>query len=147
MRKPRNWTEFAGLVIHLLIGGLMVFAGTAKLVGFFPPEALEKLGLGDQIQLIGGGELVTGVLLLIPGTASLGLLLTSAFWGGAICIHMGHGEPYLVPSVLLLLAWLGAYLRLPEMFRRFQQTRAAALQRETLPKAHRLSRFDKPVSE
>jgi hypothetical protein len=34
---------------------------------------------------------------------------------------MGHGEPYFVPSVLLALAWLGAYLRLPELFSSFQR--------------------------
>jgi hypothetical protein len=133
MSKPGKWTAFAGLLLHGLIGGLMIFAGTGKLAGFFPPEALEKLGLGGQIRLIGGGELVTGLLLLIPRTSSLGVLLTGAFWGGAICIHMGHGEPYVVPSVLLLLTWLGAYLRLPAMFSSFRHTGADALQRATLP--------------
>jgi hypothetical protein len=133
MRKSTHWSKLVGRIIHLLIGGLMVFAGTAKLVGFFPPEALEKLGLGGQIQLIGAGELVTAVLLLIPRTSSLGVLLTSAFWGGAICIHMAHGEPYVVQSALLLLTWLGAYLRLADTFGSFRWTHADGRQRQIQP--------------
>jgi hypothetical protein len=132
---PGNWSERAGLILHLLVGGLMVFAGAAKLLGVFPPEALEKLGLGGVIRLIGGGELVTGVFLLTPRTSSLGVLLASAFWGGAICSHMGHGESYAVPSVLLLLTWVGAYLRLPAPARSFLRAGAVARQRETLPHA------------
>jgi len=135
MRKPRNWRNLAGLIPHRLIGGLMMFGGATKLLGVFPPEALERLGLGEQIRLIGGGELVTAICLLIPRTSSLGILLTSAFWGGAICIHMGHGEPYVVQSALLLLNWLGAYLRLPAMFSSFQRTHTEARQRESVPHA------------
>jgi hypothetical protein len=71
-----------------------------------------KYGLGDQVRLIGAGAILTALLLLMPRTSSLGILLTSSFWGGAICIHMAHGEPYLLQAVLLVLSWAGAYLRL-----------------------------------
>jgi hypothetical protein len=50
---------------------------------------------------------------LIPRTSSLGILLASSFWGGAICIHMAHGEPYLFQVAMLLLSWAGACLRNP----------------------------------
>ena len=103
----------AGFVLHVLVGGLMIFAGSAKLLGLFPPEALAKAGLGEQVRLIGAGEVLTAVLLLVPRTSSLGILLASSFWGGAICLHMSHGEPYLFPSVFLVLTWVGAYLRNP----------------------------------
>ena len=108
-----------GWVLHVLIGGLMIFAGSAKLLGLFPPEALAKHGLGDQIRLIGAGEVLTALLLLIPRTSSLGILLTSSFWGGAICIHMAHGEPYLFQAAMLVLSWVGAYLRNPATFSSF----------------------------
>jgi len=113
MRKSKNWSEFAGRTLHLLIGGMLLLAGAAKLLGLFPAEPLEKLGLGGQIRLLGAGELVTAVLLLIPRTASLGTLLASAFWGGTICIHMAHGESYLFQAVTFILSWAGAYLRNP----------------------------------
>jgi hypothetical protein len=102
----------------------MIFAGAAKLMGFFPPEGLDKLGLAGRIGMIGTGEIISAVFLLLPRTSSLGVLLTSAFWGGAICVHMAHGEPYVFQSALLLVTWLGAYLRLPAMFGSFRGTHA-----------------------
>ena len=113
MKVRKNWGKIAGLVLHTLIGGLMVFTGSEKVLGMVPPEALAKYGLGEQVRLIGAGALLTALLLLLPRTSSLGTLLASSFWGGAICIHMAHGEHYLLQVVLLVLSWAGAYLRNP----------------------------------
>jgi hypothetical protein len=113
MKERRDWGKTAGLILHILIGGLMIVTGSQKILGLVPPEALAIYGLGDQVRLIGAGALVSALLLLIPRTASLGILLTSSFWGGAICIHMAHGEPYLFQAVVLVLSWVGAYLRNP----------------------------------
>jgi hypothetical protein len=116
MAAYRNVGKIAGLVLHVLVGGLMIFAGSGKVFGFAPPQIVEgmaKYGLSGQLRVIGAGEMISAVLLLIPLTSRPGLLLTSAFWGGVICIHMAHGESYVPASVLLLLTWLGAYLRDP----------------------------------
>ena len=113
MKARKNWSKLAGLVLHVLIGGLLIFTGSQKILGSVPPEALVRYGLGEQARLIGAGALLTALLLLIPRTSSLGILLVSAFWGGAICIHMAHGEPYLFQAVALVLSWAGAYLRNP----------------------------------
>jgi hypothetical protein len=91
----------------------MIVAGAPKLLGLAPTEHVERLGLTDSIRIVGAGEIITGTLLLIPRTLSLGILLTSAFWGGAICVHMTHGQSYLLQSALLVLSWVGAYLRNP----------------------------------
>jgi hypothetical protein len=125
MKATEKWSQVAGLALHVLIGGLMIFAGSGKVLGFFPPDAVAKYGLGEQILLIGAGELITALLLLIPRTSSLGVLLASAFWGGAICIHMAHGEPYAFQSALLVLTWVGAYLRNPATFSSFAGSRQA----------------------
>jgi hypothetical protein len=119
MKERKTWGKIAGLVLHILIGGLMIFTGLEKILGFVPPEVLAKYGLGEQVRLIGAGALLSAVLLLIPRTSSLGILLTSSFWGGAICIHMAHGEPYLIQAMLLVLSWAGAYLRNPALLRSF----------------------------
>ncbi len=108
-----------GWVLHGLIGGVMLLAGSAKVLGLFPPEQVEKLGLSVPIQVIGAGELLSAILLLIPRTSSLGVLLTSGFWGGAICFHMSKGEPFVLQTALLLLSWVGAYLRVPGTFASF----------------------------
>jgi hypothetical protein len=113
MTKRKNWGRIAGLVLHLLIGGLLIFTGSQKILGPAPPEPLVKYGLGEQARLIGAGAIVTALLLLIPATSSLGILLASSFWGGAICIRMAHGEPYLFQSMMLVPSWAGANLRNP----------------------------------
>jgi len=119
MKASRKGKTVAGWVLHGLVAGIMLLAGSAKVLGLFPPEQVEKLGLSVPIQVIGAGELVSAILLLVPRTASLGVLLTSAFWGGAICLHVSKGEPFVLQSVLLLLTWVGAYLRVPGTFASF----------------------------
>ena len=122
-----KWPKITGLVLHILIAALMLFAGSMKVLGLFPADELKKLGhIGDVIWLIGAGEIITAILLVIPRTSSLGILLASGFWGGAICFHMSRNEPYLVQSALLLLTWVGAYLRIPATFASFFGSPAAA---------------------
>ena len=113
MNRHNNRATIAGLVLHVLIAGLLIVTGSQKVLGSAPPEALVRYGLGEQARLLGAGALLTALLLLVPRTSSLGILLVSAFWGGAICIHMAHGEPYLFQAVALVLSWAGAYLRNP----------------------------------
>jgi hypothetical protein len=113
MKESKNWVKIAGGFLHIVIGGLMIFTGAQKILGLVPPEALAKYGLGEEVRLIGVGAVLSALFLLIPRTSSLGILLTSAFWGGTICIHMAHGEPYVFQSVALVLSWVGAYLRHP----------------------------------
>ncbi len=114
-----NWQAIVGLVLHGLIGALMILSGSAKIFGLMPAAEVEKTGMADQIVLIGAGEVITAILLLIPRTSSLGVLLTSAFWGGTICLHMSHHENYVMQSVLLVMTWIGAYLRNPAMMGSF----------------------------
>jgi hypothetical protein len=113
VKERKNWGKVAGLVLHGLIGGLLLFTGSQKVLGPTPPAALVKYGLAEQARLIGTGAILTALLLLLPRTSSLGTLLASSFWGGAICIHMAHREPYLLQAVLLALSWAGACLRNP----------------------------------
>jgi hypothetical protein len=119
MSQSLKWSGVAGTTCHVLVGGLMLLACSGKAFGFAPPqvvESLTKVGLGEQIRLIGAGGLVCAILLLIPRTSLLGALATSAYWGGAICIHMAHHESYALQSVLVLLTWTGAILRSPAAF-------------------------------
>ena len=135
MNERKNWGKVAGLALHILIGGLMILTGSEKVLRSVPPEALARYGLGDQARLIGAGALLTALLLLVPRTSSLGILLASSFWGGAICIHMAHGEPYVLQAVLLVLSWAGAYLRNPATLSNFSglpgMTREVAAQSES----------------
>jgi DoxX-like family len=118
---PGKYGRIGGLILHVLLGGLMIFAGVMKLAGMMPPEATQKItaGIADHLKLIGAGELVTAILMIVPITSSLGVLLASGFWGGVICTHMAQGDDLIAPSVFLLLTWLGAYLRNPSLLYSF----------------------------
>jgi hypothetical protein len=115
MNPQNKWLKVTGIVLNVLIAAFILFAGSMKV--FFPPpdmaEMMAKAGLGDRVLLIGWGEIITAVLLVLPWTSSLGGLLASGFWGGVICINMAHHQDSLVVlgSVMLVLTWLGCYLR------------------------------------
>ena len=126
MKTTRNRQTIGGWVLHGLVAGIMILAGSAKVLGFFPPEEVAKLGLSLPIQVIGVGEVASAILLLIPRTSSLGLLLTSAFWGGAICLHVSKAEPFVMQSAFLLVTWVGGYLRVPGAFGSFTVQASAA---------------------
>lgn len=66
MNTNRKWQKIGGWVLHGLVAGIMTLAGSAKVLGLFPPEEIAKLGLGVPIQVIGVGELASAILLLIP---------------------------------------------------------------------------------
>jgi len=123
MSGARDWKKITGFVLQVVVGGMMILSGAMKL-GTLPTEMEAELakkgsGLVPNIKLIGVGEIASAVLMIVPVTASLGTLLTSGFWGGAICLHLSHNEPYLFQSALLLVTWVGAFLRMPYMFGSF----------------------------
>src|SRR5262249_3452567 len=113
MKARKNWGKIAGLVLHALIGGLLIFTGSQKVFGSAPPEALVRLGLGEQARLIRAGGLLPPPLPLLPPPCSPRLLAARSFGGGPIGIHMAHGEACFFQAVVLVRAWAGAYLRTP----------------------------------
>jgi hypothetical protein len=116
--------RIAAWILIGLITLLFTFSAIGKIVGAQPMvEMFEKWDLRNNLLLIGIGELVSAWLFLIPRTNSLGLLL-SAYLGGAIVAHIQHGEPYIIPAVLLLLVWIAGYLRHPEVLQSFRVVNA-----------------------
>ena len=111
MTQSSKWTRLAGTILHGSICLLMIVAGGVKLLGAAPADHVARMGLTEEIRMIGGGEVATALLLLIPRTSALGVLLASSFWGGAICLHMVHNESYAAAAVLLVLTWIGSLLR------------------------------------
>ena len=116
--KPRRISAW---ILTTLITLFFVFSAIAKLLGAAQViEAFTKWGLRDRVILIGIGELVSALLFFIPRTNSLGVLLLSAYMGGAIVTHMQHAEPFYGQSVLLLLIWIAGYLRHAELLQSFR---------------------------
>jgi DoxX-like family len=79
---------------------------------------MAALGFPDgKLLLVATLELLSAALFLYPRTRSMGLLVLSSFLGGAICTQVQLGEYAKVggPSILLSLAWLGTWLRHPQV--------------------------------
>lgn len=121
--KSNRKQVIAGWILHGLIAAAMIMAGGMKLVS--PQSMAANMpktlpGLLSNLRLIGVGEIAAAVLLLIPRTMSLGLLLTSGFWGGVICLHLAQGESYGTWAAVLAVVWLGGYVRDPRTFASFE---------------------------
>jgi DoxX-like family len=112
-RMTASWV-LAGLVgFGLLASGVLKIAGVPQVV-----ENFEKFHLGTWRVAIGLLELVVAALFLVPKTRSLGTLLVTGYFGGAIVAHLTTDAPAQLVAPLLLggLAWAANYLRTPSMF-------------------------------
>ena len=115
-RSARGTRDLAGTVLITLGGLLLLASAAAKLTRV--PQVVAQLGAfgfgGHKLTLIATAEVLSSLLFLIPRTRSAGLLLVSAFLGGAIATHMQHDQSVLQPAAVLAFLWLGAWLRHPE---------------------------------
>ena len=107
----------SGTVLILLFGLLLVASAGAK---FVPRETSQMAALGYEggnLLLISLLEATSAILLMIPRSRAIGLLLVSAFLGGAIATHIGHNQllKSLRPAMLLAMLWTAVWLRNPEM--------------------------------
>jgi hypothetical protein len=50
-------------------------------------------------------------------TMRIGLLLLTAYFGGAMAVELSHGPNFMLPAAILSTVWIGAYLRDPYLFR------------------------------
>ena len=118
MAIERNWSQRAGWVLSGLIFAMLALSAIMKLMGSDEViKGFAEFGLADWRIIIGIGEVASAVLFLFPPTAVIGTLLLSSYFGGAILAHMSHGQSIIVPSVILLLIWFAAGLRMPGLFR------------------------------
>jgi DoxX-like family len=64
---------------------------------------------------IGVVEVVVALLSVIPRTALIGVILLTGYLGGAMVTHIRIGQPFWMPLVLGIVAWVGLGLRRPEL--------------------------------
>jgi len=113
----------ASTVLIVLASLVLLGSATAKLA-HVPNvvEELSRLGFeGNKLTIIALLEVLSAVLFLAPASRSLGLLLVSAYLGGAIATHVQHDDSPLPPAVILALIWAGAWLRPPRISLQEQQ--------------------------
>jgi hypothetical protein len=115
-----------GLALTGVVGVMMILSSIGKFAKPAPIVAnFASLHLSDYVTMIGAIELGSAVLFLVPRTASLGVLLVTGYFGGAIVAHLVQGSPaQSAPAIVLgALAWLGYGLRYPSLWASFTSKR------------------------
>ena len=100
----------------LLVSAVLSIGAALKISGVHPmmPHFLE-MGLLPYIKVLGSIEILCVLLFLFPGTVKLGLLLLTAYFGGAMATEMPY-HMIAAPAVVLVLVWIAAFIRMPELF-------------------------------
>jgi hypothetical protein len=116
----------AGTALIWLVGLVLIASSITKFVQV--PQVVQQLdgfGFVGKIQLLAVLELVSGALLLVKRARSIGLLLATAFMGGAIATHLQHRELPVPPAIVLVLVWVGVWLKHPITLWSFARDRPA----------------------
>lgn len=111
--KGRLWT---GRVLQWLIGLSTVVAGVMNLSGAqFAIDNAVSVGYQEKVVApFGVILLVIGVLYVIPRTAVLGVILLTAWYGGAVATHVLHDDPLGVSMFAVVygvVAWAALWLQ------------------------------------
>jgi DoxX-like family len=117
--RVRGGHVVAGLVAFAMTASaLFKFSGSENIIKNF-----EHLHLAPYRLAIGGLELLIAVLVGVPKTSSVGTLLATGYFGGAVVAHLTSGDPGGIGPALALgaLAWLAGYLRNPNLFESFSR--------------------------
>lgn len=109
--------RMAGNILIFLTGGILVASSLAKFAHV--PTVVTEFGNmgfdGNKLMLIAGLEIISGALLLVRAARSGGLVMVSAYMGGAIATHLQHNQSPAGPAFILALIWIGISLRHPEV--------------------------------
>lgn len=112
-----NAQTLVGTVLTYAVAAFFLLDATMQ---FAPPpplvEAMRQTGFdpstGPRLAVL---MLICAIMLAIPATSVLGAILTTAFLGGAIAVHVRIGEygsgPQIFSVLLGTAAWAGVYLR------------------------------------
>lgn len=112
LRRRVGAGMIVGLAVVLAASALVKLAGVPAVV-----TELGSLGFARLLPLVGILELASAALLAFALTRPVGLLMASAFLGGAVATTLQHGLSPVPPAVTLALVWLAAWLRHPDWAR------------------------------
>ena len=118
--EPSRGMFWAGWVLtlvpglFLLLGGFTALSGAARVV-----QGMAPFGYPPGIfPILGAVELLCSALYLVPRTATVGVILMTGYFGGAVATHVRIGDPKWVYPVLFgVIAWAGLLLRRPGLRR------------------------------
>ena len=89
----------------------LIISGGLKISGYHPMRLhFVELGVDDYLSVLGLAEIFFGLLFLNPSTKRLGLLLLTAYFGGAIAMEIPYGMAA-GPAIFLVFIWIAAFVR------------------------------------
>jgi len=100
--------------ILIFLPGIALLASSFTKFAHVPAVVAQMAAVGftgPRLMPVAVLELTSAAIFLVPKTRRFGLLLVSAYLGGAIAAQLGHGQPPAPPAVLLALIWMGTWLR------------------------------------
>src|SRR6478672_184352 len=112
--KTKNvlkWLPSFIIACQLSVSAILKFINFPFLV-----QSFSEMGLAQYLKVFGCAELLLVLLFLYPGTMMIGFLLLTAYFGGAIAVEISHGT-FIIPSLILSIIWIAAFLRDPAIFR------------------------------
>ena len=111
MKKYVTYGLMAVIAIIFYFSAAIKLSGSADAIKMF-----EALGLADWRLFIAALEIVCVTLFLLPQTKAIGTLLLCSYLGGAMVAHLSHAQLPFIPTAILGLVWLVAFLRKPALF-------------------------------
>ncbi len=119
MSTPNKSRLRIGSILIYVLSLLLAGSAVAKLAQV--PAVVSQMAAvgfsGNKLALIAALEIASAILFAVPSTRSFGILMVSAYLGGAIATHVGHSQPPFQPAVVLALFWFAAWFRHPDLFR------------------------------
>lgn len=113
---PPSGLYWTGWALSALLALFLLFDGGTKILRVAPVmEACARIGLApDRAAAVGAVLLACTALYVIPPTAVIGVILLTAFLGGAVAIHVRAGSSAVEIGFAIGvcgLAWLALVLR------------------------------------
>ncbi len=109
--KWRTWFGYAlsaAAILVLLRSALLKLSANPEVV----QQVVEHFGYpASSVAGIGLLELTCVLVYALPRTTTLGAVLLTGYFGGAVATHVRIGEPIWIPLAVATFAWAGVYLR------------------------------------
>lgn len=111
--KTSRVPMIVGWVLTVLLSAFLAFSAVGKLLKLPEVEPqVTRLGYTmDTIFTIGIIELACVIVYLFPRTAVLGAILLTGYLGGATATHVRIGDPFIMPVIMGVVAWIALFLR------------------------------------
>jgi hypothetical protein len=100
-------------VLLVIIGAIFLMSAYGKFMS--TPEALamlESFGFQDYRIALAAICVIIPLSLILRRTRCVGVMIASAYLGGAIALTLGTGELPLLPGITLLLVWIVGKIQL-----------------------------------